>query len=172
MRASRSSLAVLLGLAVLLSGCGLLAPPTTATSSGQNAAVSAAPDARPSSKPYNISGLLHPAAGKYLGLEADGAPDSLAPVESFAANTGRKPNLIGQYLAWGKPFDTQAVTNAWSYGALYYMAWEPFGTTVSSIAAGTSDGYLKRFAQAVHAFGAPVGNLSSAAHKQDFGSSI
>ena len=51
MRASRSSLAVLLGLAVLLSGCGLLAPPTTATSSGQNAAVSAAPSARPSSKP-------------------------------------------------------------------------------------------------------------------------
>jgi len=155
-RASRSSLAILLGLAVLLSGCGLLAPPTTATSSGQNAAVSAAPSARPSSRPYNISGLLHPAAGKYLGLEADGAPDSLAPVESFAANTGRKPNLIGQYVSWGKPFDAQAAANAWSYGALYYMAWEPFGVTVQSIAAGRSDGYLTRFARAVRALNIPV----------------
>ena len=115
-----------------------------------------APSARPAAKPYNVSGLLHPATGKYFGIEADGAPDSLAPVQAFAANTGRKPNLIGQYVAWGKPFDTQAVRNAWSYGALYYMAWEPFGVSVQSIAAGHSDGYITRFARAVRALNLPV----------------
>ena len=59
-------------------------------------------------------------------------------------------------MAWGKPFDTQAVTNAWSYGALYYMAWEPFGVSVQSIAAGRSDGYITRVAQAVRALNLPV----------------
>jgi mannan endo-1,4-beta-mannosidase len=59
-------------------------------------------------------------------------------------------------VAWGKPFDAQAVSNAWSYGALYYMAWEPFGVSVESIAAGHSDGYLTRFAKAVRALNLPV----------------
>ena len=150
-------LAGLAAAACVLGGCGLLAAPhTTATNSGQDGAASSAPSARPSSPPYNVSGLLHPASGKYFGLEADGAPDSLAPVENFANNVGRKPDLIGQYVSWGKPFDTQAVTNAWSYGALYYMAWEPFGVSVQSIAAGRSDGYITHFAQAVRALNLPV----------------
>ena len=147
----------LLGLLLCLSGCGLLSPPTTATTSGQNATAGSPPTGRPSSAvPYNVSGLLHPATGKYFGIETVGAPDSLAPVENFAANIGRKPNLIGQYVAWGKPLDTLAVTNAWSYGALYYMAWEPFGVSVQSIAAGHSDRYITRVATAIRALNLPV----------------
>ena len=113
MKVTRGALVALAGLVLALSGCGLLSPPTTATTSGQNAAASPAPSTRASAPPYNVSGLLHPATGKYFGIEADGAPDSLAPVQAFAANTGRKPDLIGQYVAWGKPFDAPAVTNAW-----------------------------------------------------------
>jgi hypothetical protein len=103
-----------------------------------------------------VSGLLNPTSGKFLGIQADGAPDSLAPLASFAANTGRKPDLVGQYVAWGNPFDTSAVSKAWGYGALYYMAWEPFGTSVQSIAGGHSDGYITQFAQAVRALNLPV----------------
>ena len=36
------------------------------------------------------------------------------------------------------------------------MAWEPFGTTLGSIADGGSDGYVRSFAKAVAAFHAPV----------------
>ena len=32
-----------------------------------------------------MSGLLDPAGGKFLGVQAPGAPDSLGPVRSFAA---------------------------------------------------------------------------------------
>jgi mannan endo-1,4-beta-mannosidase len=107
-------------------------------------------------RPYNVSGLLDPAGGKFLGVQAPGAPDSLGPVRSFAASAGIRPNLIGEYMAWNKPMDTQAATNAWSYGALYYMVWEPYGTTVAAIADGRSNSYITQFAQQVRALNLPV----------------
>ena len=146
---------VLAGLGLLLAGCGLLKPP--AAGGGPTSAPSAGPQVAPSSRvAYNVSGLLDPSSGKFLGLEANGAPNSLSPLTTFAANTGRKPNMVGQYVTWGRPFDASAASNAWSYGALYYMAWEPFGTSVQAIAAGRSDGYISRFAAAVRARNVPV----------------
>lgn len=110
----------------------------------------------PGSRPYDVSGLRYPAGGKFLGVQAPGAPDSLGPVHSFAASAGARPNLIGQYMSWNNPLDTQAVTSAWSYGALYYMVWEPYHTTVAAIADGRSNGYITRFAQEIRALNLPV----------------
>jgi mannan endo-1,4-beta-mannosidase len=110
----------------------------------------------PGSRPYNVSGLRDPAGGKFLGVQAPGAPGSLGPVRSFAAGARARPNLIGQYMSWNNPLDTQAVTSAWSYGALYYMVWEPYHTTVAAIADGRSNGYITRFAQEVRALNLPV----------------
>jgi hypothetical protein len=110
----------------------------------------------PGSRPYNVSGLIHPAGGKFLGIQAPGAPDSLGPVRSFAASVRARPNLIGQYMSWNNPPDTQAVTSAWAFGALYYMVWEPYHTSVAAIASGRSNGYLTRFAQQVRALNLPV----------------
>jgi mannan endo-1,4-beta-mannosidase len=110
----------------------------------------------PGSHPYNVSGLRDPAGGKFLGVQAPGAPDSLGPVRSFAAVAGARPNLIGQYMSWNNLLDTQAVTSAWSYGALYYMVWEPYHTTVAAIADGRSNGYITRLAQEVRALNLPV----------------
>jgi mannan endo-1,4-beta-mannosidase len=107
-------------------------------------------------RPYNVSGLLKPAAGKFLGAQAPGAPDSLGPVRSFAAAAGARPDLVGEYMSWGDPLDTQAVINAWSYGALYYMVWEPYHTTVAAIADGRSNGYITRVARQVRALNMPV----------------
>jgi hypothetical protein len=112
------------------------------TSSTQAAALSAA-------------ALIHP-DGKFFGIEAQGAPDALGPALSVAAAVGHNPNLLGQYVAWGSPFDANAATNAKNYGALYYMAWEPFSESVGSIANGVSDSYITTFAKAVRAFGGPV----------------
>ncbi|HTS95353.1 MAG TPA: glycosyl hydrolase [Streptosporangiaceae bacterium] len=145
-------------LTVVLAGCGALsAPSNSAGTSGQRDSSSPQPTApAPGSVPFNVSGLLDPAQGKFLGIEAVGAPDSMAPVNAFAMNTGRKPNLVGQYVSWGEPFDVRAAENAWSYGALYYMAWEPFGTSVQAIADGQSNGYVTRFAKAIRALNVPV----------------
>jgi mannan endo-1,4-beta-mannosidase len=115
-----------------------------------------APSSAPASRPYNMSRLLDPTGGKFLGVDAPGAPDSLGPVRSFAAAAGARPNLIGEYMSWNNPLDSRAVTNAWSYGALYYMIWEPYHTTVAAIADGRSNGYITRFAREVRALNLPV----------------
>ena len=149
-----------LALAASLAACGLSAPnPTSgaarpAGSVGPAGADSVSPTATRSIQP--ISALIHPAAGKYLGLEVNGAPDSLAPVIPVGASIGRNPNLLGQYVTWNSPFDARAAANSVSYGALYFISWEPYNTTVQAIADGASDAYISRFARAVRSFGEPV----------------
>ena len=146
-------------LAAMLAGCGLTSPHSPgAATPGQNAPSKAPAPMRTSpssSLPYNMSGLLDPTGGKFFGVEAQDAP-ALAPVTAFAASAGRKPDLIGQYLAWDSSFDSRAVAAAWSYGAMYYIAWEPYDTSVQAIADGQSDAYIRKFAGEVHALNLPV----------------
>jgi mannan endo-1,4-beta-mannosidase len=140
----------------VLGGCGVISPHTQSPGTAGHTAPSSAPAATPSSTlPYNMSGLLDPTGGKFFGVEAEGAP-ALAPVSAFAASAGRKPDMIGQYVAWDTSFDARAVATAWSYGALYYIAWEPYDTSVQAIADGQSDAYITRFADAVRALNLPV----------------
>jgi mannan endo-1,4-beta-mannosidase len=132
------------------------------TTASQGAASGGASHGKPSPKAtvttptFSMAQILDPPSGKYFGVEASGSANSLAPVEAFAQLTGRQPDLIGQYVAWNSAFDTRAAQNAWSYGALYYMAWEPFDTTVADIAAGDSNNYITDFADQVKAAGVPV----------------
>jgi hypothetical protein len=110
-----------LALSALLTGCGsFLAAAADHGSGGAGATpgsvVSGAPSA--SALPYDVSGLLDPPAGKFLGVETPGAPGSLAPVARFAASVGKRPDIIGQYVAWNSPFAPESVAQAWSYGAL------------------------------------------------------
>ncbi len=122
---------------------------------GGGSTSAAQPSASSAPTALSAAALTNP-DGKFFGIEAQGAPDSLGPADDVAAALGHNPNLLGQYLAWGTPFDANAGTNAKNYGALYYMAWEPFSQSVASIAGGASDGYITTFAKAVHAFGSPV----------------
>jgi hypothetical protein len=152
-------LVIAMALAAMLAGCGAFAPigqpaprNDRASGAGATARTSAPATVTPS---YDMSGLLDPPSGKFLGVEANGAPDSLGPVRTFAA-AATKPNLIGQYVSWNTSFDAQAATRAWSYGALYYMAWEPYGTSVAAIAAGDSNAYITKFATAVRALNVPI----------------
>ncbi|HXW43608.1 MAG TPA: glycosyl hydrolase [Streptosporangiaceae bacterium] len=142
-------------LGLLVAGCGLSAPGSSGAagpSPGQ-----AQPQVSPAPKPYDIHPLLDPGNGrKFIGIQANGEPDSLTPLIDISASIGRKPNLAGQYVAWGTRFDATAAVNAWNYGALYYMAWEPYSPSVQQIAAGASDGYITRFAKAVRALGLPI----------------
>jgi mannan endo-1,4-beta-mannosidase len=117
---------------------------------------SSTPTVVPGSHPYNVSRLRVAIGGKIFGVEAPGAPDSLGPVRSFAASAGVRPNMIGEYMSWNDPLDVKAVQNAWSYGALYYMVWEPYHTTVAAIADGRSNGYITRFAREVRALNLPL----------------
>ncbi|HUJ08120.1 MAG TPA: glycosyl hydrolase [Streptosporangiaceae bacterium] len=111
---------------------------------------------RPTSTTVPISDLLDPQGTKYLGVEVPGAPKSLRKVRTFATAIGRKPDLIGEYIGFGQRFDPAAVRAAWAYGAMTYVAWEPYGTTVADIASGNDNSYIDRFAKSVRAVGLPV----------------
>ncbi|MBV9382709.1 MAG: beta-mannanase [Streptosporangiaceae bacterium] len=144
-----------LGLAAVIAGCGLRAP-APAPGAGNPDAVQPAPSPGAARTVVPVSALISPKRGKFFGLEADHAPDSLTPVIAAAASLGRQPDLLGQYVAWKSSFDAAAAARSWSYGALYYAAWEPYGTTEQAIADGGSDAYITRFARAVRNFREPV----------------
>jgi mannan endo-1,4-beta-mannosidase len=143
----------------MLAGCGVISPNSQTSGTGStkvSAPKGSSPSPAPTANlPYNMSGLLDPTGGKFFGVEAEGAP-ALAPVTSFASSLDKRPDMIGQYLAWGSSFDARAVARSWSYGALYYLAWEPYSTSVESIAQGQSDAYITRFATAVRKLNLPV----------------
>ena len=141
-------------LVAVLAGCGVLSPPRQVAGKGGQTSAPSSPAAT-TQPPYNVSGLLDPATGKYFGVEAQGAP-ALSSVTSFAASLGKRPDLVGQYVAWDTGFDAKAVSAAWSYGAMYYVAWEPFKTTLQAIAEGQSDAYISEFADSVRALNLPV----------------
>jgi mannan endo-1,4-beta-mannosidase len=141
--------------AASLTAC-LPSPSPGTGSAGQPGAGSSAPASKPLLPPYDTTRLVTPPSGKYFGVEVSGNSASLAPVAQFAASVGKKPNIIGQYLGWNVPFDPQAVLHHWSYGALTYLSWEPFHTSLRAIAAGRSDAYITVFARAVRTLNLPV----------------
>ena len=154
---------VLIAAAALTSACSAFGSSSTGDQAGAAAAgvptaaatVPAGDTSAPATAPLTAAALIN-TTGKFFGVEAQGAPDSMSPALAVAAAVGRNPNLLGEYVAWGTGFDATAATNATNYGALYYMAWEPYSTSSASIAAGASDSYITSFAKAVKAFGHPI----------------
>jgi mannan endo-1,4-beta-mannosidase len=133
-------------------GAGTATGTATATTAAHPAAV--APSASPTPV-YNIQPLLDPPQ-KYLGLEIPGAPDSITPAKQFQSWVGKAPNLLGNYVSWGTAFDAQGAQNAWDYGAIYFMVWEPWDKTCAQIAAGDSDAYITSVADAIRTLNIPV----------------
>jgi mannan endo-1,4-beta-mannosidase len=154
-RRAGASVLVCLALATAVAGCGRFASGATgAASTGARPAHHE--HSAPATPPVNMAALTDPPTGKYFGVEANGPPGSLAPIQAFASLAGHKPDLIGDYVGWNTPFDAAAARSAWSYGALYYLAWEPFSTTLADIAAGRSNRYISQFARQVKAAGVPI----------------
>ncbi|MFF2473218.1 glycoside hydrolase family 26 protein [Streptomyces sp. NPDC058066] len=104
--------------------------------------------------PYDVRPLIHP-QNKYFGVSRTKAPTSMKPVTDYARMVGKKPNLIAYYAAWGDGFDATGVRNAWKAGALTVVSWEPRNTTLTKIADGASDDYIKKYAEAASALNIP-----------------
>jgi mannan endo-1,4-beta-mannosidase len=89
----------------------------------------------------------------YLGAYAKGVPGSYAPLDSFAALTGVRPNIALYYSGWGEPFQSGFATQAWHHQAVPLIQIEPGKTSLQAIADGGYDTYLDSFARAVARFG-------------------
>jgi hypothetical protein len=141
---------VLIGLLGSLTACS--GTPSTGGTQAQGR-----PAASPSAPfiPYDVRPLLKP-RGNYLGVAVQGVPQSMTPVDVFAAKIGKRPNLLAFYAAWGDGYDAQGVRRAWAAGALPMVSWEPFKPSLAAIAAGATDDYLEKFAEDVRTVNIPV----------------
>jgi Glycosyl hydrolase family 26 len=92
----------------------------------------------------------------YLGVYEKGPPATYQPVAEFTRATGTQPNLVGYYSGWGEPFKTSFAETVRGHGAATILQWDPTLVSVSEIAAGGYDGYLRSFADSVRDFGHPV----------------
>ncbi|WP_020118543.1 glycoside hydrolase family 26 protein [Streptomyces canus] len=151
---TRTAVAAALISVLTLGGCSVLDDSNSASPDGraQGADPSRSAD---SDIPYDVVPLLKPAK-KYYGAAVEGAPTSMQGVDAYTGMTGKQPNLIEYYAAWGDGFDASGVRNAWKKGALTLMSWEPFDSSLADIAAGKSDAYLKKYATAVRKLNLPV----------------
>jgi mannan endo-1,4-beta-mannosidase len=89
----------------------------------------------------------------YLGVYVDGFPPSTAPIEQFADSVGIQPDMITFYPKFGQHFDAGAACAIVKEGAVPVLQLDPENVSLSSIAAGKHDRYLRAFAAAVKKFG-------------------
>jgi hypothetical protein len=114
---------------------------------------SAAP---PSARSSVARAALPTRLSSYLGVYAPGTPRGYQSVSHFAMSTGRRPNLVGYYSGWGEPFAKSFAQTVRRHGAVPILQINPTYASVSKIAAGGYDGYLRSFANSVRDFGHAV----------------
>jgi hypothetical protein len=106
--------------------------------------------------PPAVHASLPPAPASYLGVFENGSPPSYGPIEEFTQAAGKEPNLIGYYSGWAEPFATSFADSVHDHGVIPFVQIDPTYASVSGIAEGAYDTYLKIYAEAVADFGHPV----------------
>lgn len=102
------------------------------------------------------AGSLPTDPASYLGVYEKGALQDYQPVADFSTMAGHQPNLVGYYSGWGEPFQVSFAETVHQHGAATILQWDPTNASVSKIAAGGYDTYLRSFADSVRHFGHPV----------------
>jgi hypothetical protein len=110
----------------------------------------------PISDPRIAPAQLPSTTASYLGVYETGALRTYQPVAEFSKTAGQQPNLVGYYSGWGEPFETSFAETASRHSAVTIVQWDPTLASVSKIAAGGYDSYLRSFADSVRSFRHPV----------------
>jgi glycosyl hydrolase family 26 len=103
-------------------------------------------------KPPAAHAALAPRLAAYLGAFEPGAPPDYAPVATFAQTAGRPPNLAGYYSGWAEPFDVPFADSLRNHGVIPFVQIDPTDASVSAIADGSYDEYLRSYADSVRNF--------------------
>jgi mannan endo-1,4-beta-mannosidase len=99
---------------------------------------------------------LPPSPSSYLGVYEDGSPPAYGPIAGFTKAAGKRPNLVGYYSGWAEPFATSFAQRIRRYGIIPYVQIDPTYASVSAIASGDYDIYLRTYARSVRDFGHSV----------------
>ncbi len=79
----------------------------------------------------------------YIGAYAHGVPGQYAPLESFAASNGVRPNLALYYSGWGERFRSAFAEKAAAHHATTLVQIDPEQISLKRIASGYYDKYLR-----------------------------
>ena len=106
--------------------------------------------------PVATPAALSQSPGSYLGIYEAESPRSFAPVSAFAAAAGVQPDIAAYYSGWGEPFRASFARAAWARHAVVLVQLDPGSSSMSAVARGDSDVFLRRYADEVRSFGHPV----------------
>ncbi len=107
----------------------------------------------PASRPPAVRITLPPIAASYLGVYVAGSPPAYQPIAGFAKAAHSRPNIIGYFGGWAEPFATSFAKRMHSHGVIPFVQIDPTFASVSQIAKGAYDGYLRSYAESVRNFG-------------------
>jgi mannan endo-1,4-beta-mannosidase len=107
-------------------------------------------------RPAVVHASLPPSLASYLGVYEDGSPPDYQPVAGFAQAAGGQPNLVGYFSGWAQPFLAGFARTIRKHGVIPFVQIDPTYASVSAIAAGAYDGYLRTYANSVRNFGHAV----------------
>jgi hypothetical protein len=97
-----------------------------------------------------------------VGAYIPGAATDASRIDAYAAEVGQSPVIVSTYAQWPRPvFRRAELAPTWSRGAVTLLSWEPWkpdgqGFSLSDIAKGRYDAYLRRSARAAKAWGKPI----------------
>jgi hypothetical protein len=92
----------------------------------------------------------------YLGVYVNGAPPGYQPVADFTQVVGKQPNLVGYFSGWAEPFALTFAQQIRQHGVIPFVQIDPTYASVSAIADGSYDTYLRKYADSVRSFGHSV----------------
>lgn len=91
-------------------------------------------------------------ASAYYGFTEDGLPGDLGKFDALEAAAGKSPSSVGWYQSFDDTYRGDLVSQSWSRGALPLFTWMPMqtrsgtGFSLTTIARGDYDAYLRQFA--------------------------
>jgi mannan endo-1,4-beta-mannosidase len=92
----------------------------------------------------------------YLGTFEPGAPPDYGAVAGFSQAAGRQPNIVGYYSGWAQPFNMSFAKTLEAHGAIPFVQIDPTDASVTAMAAGVYDEYLRSYADSVRNYGRAV----------------
>jgi membrane-bound metal-dependent hydrolase YbcI (DUF457 family) len=112
-----------------------------------------------------LSGAHSAEAGRVgLGVYVPGSQEDPELIDSFTAQVGRSPLIVGSYEDWTRPLvDPSWFDAIWSRGGVPMVTWEPWSWIdpmqrfpLRAIADGRFDSYIRSSAAAAAAWGKPI----------------
>jgi Glycosyl hydrolase family 26 len=108
------------------------------------------------STPPAVHAPLRTTPDSYLGVFEAGSPPAYGPIEEFKNAVGKEPNLIGYYSGWAQPFAVSFAESMYRHGLIPFVQIDPTLASVSAIASGIYDEYLRSYADSVRTYGHQV----------------